>query len=168
TTSRLAGYFLVVPANAGTHTPRTLILRSEVDALLHNECQGLWVPAFAGTTKHRFAFSRQCLSEVCRFVRSLFKQRAHATLERGRREDRVRAAPAVSCAMGNKECAHEQTGSAETLRPSLRNGLTAYAVLSLVTGFLTPSPAGLTANLTPALGASGPHGFAVRTASLVL
>jgi hypothetical protein len=36
--------------------------------------------------------------------------------------------------------AHEQTGSAETLRPSPRNGLTAYAVLSLVTGFLTPSP----------------------------
>jgi IS30 family transposase len=36
--------------------------------------------------------------------------------------------------------AHEQTGSARAFRPSLRNGLTAYAVLSLVTGFLTPSP----------------------------
>jgi hypothetical protein len=52
----------------------------------------------------------------------------------------VRAAPAVSCAMGSKEDAHEQTGSAEAVRPSLRNGLTAYAVFSLVTGFLTPSP----------------------------
>jgi hypothetical protein len=37
---------------------------------------------------------------------------------------------------GNKEYAHEQTGSAETLRPSPRNGFTAYAALSLVTGFL--------------------------------
>ena len=32
--------------------------------------------------------------------------------------------------------AHEHTGSAETLRPSLRNGFTAYIVLSSVTGFL--------------------------------
>jgi hypothetical protein len=33
---------------------------------------------------------------------------------RGRREDRVRAAPAVSCAMCTKKGAHEHTGSAET------------------------------------------------------
>ena len=65
--------------------------------------------------------------------------------------------------MGSKEDAHEQTGSAEAVRPSLRNGLAAYAVFSLVTGFLTPSLAGLTANLTPALGASGPHGFTGAT-----
>src|SRR5207237_9452565 len=32
--------------------------------------------------------------------------------------------------------AHEHTGSAETLRPSLRNGFTAYIALSPVTGFL--------------------------------
>jgi hypothetical protein len=50
--------------------------------------------------------------------------------ERGRREDRVRAAPAVSCAKVDKKAAHEHTGSAETLRPSLRNGFTAYFVLS--------------------------------------
>jgi len=49
---------------------------------------------------------------------------------RGRREDRVRAAPAVSCAMSTKKCAHEHTGPAESIRPSLRNGLTAYAELS--------------------------------------
>jgi hypothetical protein len=35
-----------------------------------------------------------------------------------------------------KKCAHEHTGLAETLRPSLRNGFTAYFVLALVTGFL--------------------------------
>jgi len=55
---------------------------------------------------------------------------------RGRREDRVRAAPAVSRAIAHRERAHEHTGSAETLRPSLRNGFTAYFVLSPVNGFI--------------------------------
>src|SRR5438270_7500971 len=47
--------------------------------------------------------------------------------DRGRRESRVRAAPAVSCAMCTKKCAHEHTGPAESIRPSLRNGLTVRA-----------------------------------------
>ncbi|MEH2570545.1 hypothetical protein V1289_010172 [Bradyrhizobium sp. AZCC 2289] len=73
---------------------------------------------------------------------------------RGRREDRVRAAPAVSCAKCTKENAHEHTGSAETLRPSPRNGFTAYSALSPVTGFLAtviPEKFLLT-NLAPASG----------------
>ena len=37
------------------------------------------------------------------------------------------------CASRN---AHEHTGSAEAIRPSLRNGFTAYFVLSPVIGFL--------------------------------
>jgi hypothetical protein len=45
-------------------------------------------------------------------------------------EDRVRAAPAVSCAMSTRKCAHEHTGSAGASRPSLRNGFTACFVLS--------------------------------------
>src|ERR1700712_1435378 len=49
---------------------------------------------------------------------------------RGRREDRVRAAPAVSRAVCTKQNAHEHTGSAENTRPSLRNGFTAYSELS--------------------------------------
>src|SRR5271168_23728 len=50
--------------------------------------------------------------------------------------------------------------------PSLRNGFTAYTVLSparpglLVT--VTPRKRELPRNLTPAIGASGPHDFAVR------
>ena len=40
------------------------------------------------------------------------------------------AAPAVSRAICAKENAHEHTGQWETLRPSLRNGFTAYFVLS--------------------------------------
>src|SRR5258705_6815068 len=84
---------------------------------------------------------------------------------RGRREDRVRAAPAVSCAMCTKKCAHEHTGPAESIRPSLRNGLTAYAELSPETnssclrhrridGFANPvGLAKTSADLTPATGA---------------
>ena len=71
---------------------------------------------------------------------------------RGSREDRVHAAPAVSRAIAHRKRAHEHTGSAETLRPSLRNGFTAYFVLSPVNGsFATVDPQKLaSANLTPA------------------
>src|SRR5882762_10909289 len=84
---------------------------------------------------------------------------------RGRGEDRVRAAPAVSCAMCTRKCAHEHTGSAETLRPSPRNGFTAYSVLFLVTGFLAtiaPEKRLLLEELDASIGASEPHDFAVR------
>src|SRR5882757_8684176 len=53
--------------------------------------------------------------------------------ERGSRECRVRAAPAVSCAKCTSKCAHEHTGSAETLRHPPRNGFTAYGALSSAT-----------------------------------
>ena len=71
---------------------------------------------------------------------------------RGRREDRVRAAPAVSRARCGWQNAHEHTGSAETLRPSLRNGFN--GLLRALPGdraFLPPSPVRCT-NLTPASG----------------
>jgi hypothetical protein len=71
---------------------------------------------------------------------------------RGRREDRVRAAPAVSRAMRIKNAAHEHTGSAESLRPSLRNGFTAYTSSSWRPAFLPPSLADCSARLTPAPG----------------
>ncbi len=84
---------------------------------------------------------------------------------RGRGECRMRAAPAVSCAVCTKRCAHEHTGSAEAIRHSLRNGFTAYNVLSSATnsfchrhrrinGFVGPGWADETsADLAPATGA---------------
>ena len=70
---------------------------------------------------------------------------------RGRREDRVHAAPAVSRAICANKNAHEHTGSAETLRPSLRSGFTAYFVLSPVNGsFATVAVQILLRDLTPA------------------
>src|ERR1700749_4626524 len=56
---------------------------------------------------------------------------------------------------GREKDAHEHTGSAEAVRPSLRNGFTAYFVLSLATGlFVTIARVmrSIIANLTPASG----------------
>ena len=80
-----------------------------------------------------------CSPEVCIFV-ALFEIR-------GRREDRVLAAPAVSRAICANKTAHEHTGQRETLRPSLRNGFTAYFVLfpengsfaSVIGGYIPPT-----------------------------
>ena len=90
-----------------------------------------------------------------------------ALSNRGRREDRVRAAPAVSRAICTKKSAHEHTGSAETLRPSPRNGLRLIPCSPrrdqglFVT--VIPKKRELPKELdAPAIGASGPHGFAVR------
>jgi hypothetical protein len=82
---------------------------------------------------------------------------------RGRRESRMRAAPAVSCAKCTKESAHEHTGSAENIRPSLRNGFTAYNALSPVNGLCCHRRhADRSTRLDASVGASGPHDFAVR------
>src|SRR6202012_4126178 len=76
--------------------------------------------------------------------------------QEGAGKDRVRAAPAVSCAMCiKKNAAHEHTGSAETLRPSLRNGLTTYTRSPWRPGFLVtiaPEKLSLLRDLTPTLG----------------
>jgi hypothetical protein len=65
--------------------------------------------------------------------------------------------------------AHKQSHHrcAETFRHSLRDGFTAYFVLSPVTGLfchrhLAENPAKLDASV----GASGPHGFAVRVSTI--
>ena len=94
-----------------------------------------------------FAFSRRIAPEVCVLHRP--------SRNRGRREDRVRAAPAVSCAIAHRKRAHEHTGSAGASRPSLRSGFTAYFVLSPVNGFLATVALAAIAcrkNLTPAPG----------------
>src|SRR4029078_4393208 len=72
---------------------------------------------------------------------------------------RAQGRPGARCTRGlvcnvHEKCAHEHTGPAESIRPSLRNGFTAYSVLSpengsfasvapqklLPPGALTPAP----------------------------
>jgi len=65
----------------------------------------------------------------------------------------------------HKANAHEHTGSAETLRPSPRNGFTAYSALSSVTGLSChrrSQEALASWKLDTSVGVSGPHDFAVR------
>ena len=64
--------------------------------------------------------------------------------------------PGARCTRGlvckvRKESAHEHTGERRTLRHPLRNGFTAYFVLSPVSGlFVTVTDSKLPADLTPA------------------
>ena len=87
---------------------------------------------------------------------------------RGRRESRVRAAPAVSCANDAQKNAHEHTGPAEAIRLSLRNGLQLITRSPRRPGFLATvipeKPA--SQELDASVGASGPHAFAVRKKAL--
>jgi hypothetical protein len=73
---------------------------------------------------------RACLRDLAAsFTRGFV--RCVALHERGRREDRVLPAPAVPRAVcARAKAAHEHTGTGGASRPSLRNGLTAYLVLS--------------------------------------
>jgi hypothetical protein len=102
--------------------------------------------------RHSFAISRRVAPEVFHFVSPPQKRR-------------VRGRPGARCTRGlvckvRKKSAHEHTGSAESIRPSLRSGFTAYSVLSPVNGSFatvisgTPRSIHLdrcaTANLTPA------------------
>ena len=101
--------------------------------------------------------------ELCNLVVPLLK--------RGRRECRVHAAPAVSCAKNCAFGAHEHTGSAETLRHPPRNGFTAYFVLSPVERACChrhPREALASARLGASIAAPGPHDFAVRSRTIRL
>src|SRR6266702_992768 len=53
--------------------------------------------------------------------------------------------------------------AAEAIRHSLRNGFTAYNVISPVNGFLATVIGGTCRQLDASTAASGPHVFAVRT-----
>ena len=84
----------------------------------------MWRTALIQISKCRcvLAFSRHDVPEVCWKLFALGSQRAQ-----GRQG--ARCTRGLVCNV-HKECAHEHTGPAESIRPSLRNGFTAYSVLS--------------------------------------
>jgi hypothetical protein len=106
---------------------------------------------------YTFAISRRVAPEVCWKLFALGSQRAQ-----GR--------PGARCTRGlmrnvHKECAHEHTGPAESIRPSLRDGFTAYNVLSPENGsFASVAPWEAVASrcVDASTATSGPHVFAVR------
>jgi hypothetical protein len=136
-------------------------LEARLKAEPHPEERALARVSKGGPHAHLRVLATRC-ARVLQLT-SAPKRRGRSHLKGGCREDRVRAAPAVSCAKCTKENAHEHTGSAEAVRPSLRNGSTAYFVLSLATGlFCHHRRADTSARLDASNGASGPHDFAVR------
>ena len=72
--------------------------------------------------RHDFAFSRRIAPKLS-INRFALKQE-------GAGNAGCRLAPAVSCANSASRCAHEHTGTAGAARHSLRDGFTAYTVLS--------------------------------------
>ncbi len=115
--------------------------------------------------KHTSAFSRRHSPEVCKFICPQNKRAQGDPQERAQGRPGARCTRGLMC-KGIQKNAHEHTGSAEAVRPSLRNGFTAYIVLSPARPGLLVTVASairsIIADLTPAIGASGPHDFAVR------
>ena len=111
--------------------------------------------ALAMTARHAFAFPPPVSREVW--------PAGSALRYRGRREDRVRAAPAVSRAKRGKKKRTRAYRFSGNIRPSLRNGFTAYNALSPVTGLSCHRrQRNRFRRLDASVGASGPHAFAVR------
>jgi hypothetical protein len=139
------------------------------DGLLRGACHRARIRAtrwLAMTRKHVCPFSRHGLPEVLRI-------RCPSLEERGRRECRVRAAPAVSCAKRLRIGAHEHTGQRRTLRHPPRNGFTAYSALSPATNSFCHRHLRIGSSAGPVGPTSppqtwhqqrmpGPHGFTVR------
>ena len=75
------------------------------------------------TVGYGFAISRHDLPEFCISFCVLRKSE-------GAGKTGCALPPRSRMQMGDKESAHEHTGSAESIRPSLRDGFTAYFVIS--------------------------------------
>ena len=112
--------------------------------------------------EHDIAFSRHDLPEVLHFVGPL--------KIRGRREDRVRAAPAVPQAVAKEICcprAYRFSGEPPAFPAQWLYGL--YEIVLVTLLFVTPSPAVCFRiyQLDACIGASDPNDFTVRNSALV-
>jgi hypothetical protein len=119
-----------------------------------------WMPGTSpGMTSHELtAFQTHLRDLAASCARVLQIHPPHKI--RGRRRPSREGAGKTGCALhprsrvqGVERDAHEHTGSAEAVRPSLRNGFTVSFVLSSVTGFIvTVAAPKLQHDLTPAPG----------------
>jgi hypothetical protein len=128
--------------------PRCAIahLRSGAGAPSRNDCN----------YKRTFAFPRRVSPGVCCLLRVLSNQRAQG-------RPGARCTRGLACKVVQRN-AHEHTGSAEAVRPSLRNGFNGFLrALPGDRALLPPSFAKVAfRELDASVGASGPHDFAVR------
>jgi len=87
------------------------------------------------------------------------------SVNRGRREGRVPAAPAAP--VHKKKHGEGTTGVGGIIRPSLRNGFNAYVALSLGTGLSCSHRPRSSRELGLSVGRPGPHDFASASAPFV-
>jgi hypothetical protein len=142
----------VVPANAGTHTPRPVGERWCWTTFAQHNVLWLWVPAFAGTTPkmmhhpdsissistHTFAFPRHDAPGLC----SKLPPRRAWGMPGAR-------APAAARGVVNTRVSHH--GYAETPGIPARSGFNGFLrALPGDRALLSPSSANTSANLTPA------------------
>jgi hypothetical protein len=140
-----------MPREGGaSSTPRLIGSITDVSGILDRP------PSRTMTTEYDFAISRRIAPEVCiSFGPPEF---------RGRREDRVLAAPAVSRAIFANKTAHEHTGQREHSGLPCAMALRLTSCSSRRTALLPPSPPRSFASrgLNASTATSGPHDFAVR------
>ena len=158
---------------AGTHSPRQQFGEECVIHLVRTRAQrgmgpgsrfacpgrrGVRIRIHYQTPRgYTFAFSRRSSPEACLKFHPPKNKRAQE------RPD-ARCTRGLVCNM-HKKNAHEHTGSAEAIRPSLRSGFTAYNVPSSVNGLSChrrPQQAFASHELDTSVAVSGPHDFAVR------
>ena len=115
-----------------------------------------YAPSRVTTSEYEAAFSRRVSPDVCIFVLSLSNSE-------GAGKTGCSLHPRSRVQFAHKKRAHEHTGSAEAFRPSLRNGFTAYNVISPENGSFASVIGGSTSRqLNASTAASEPHDFAVR------
>jgi hypothetical protein len=139
----------VVPAHAGTHTPRFIVEGCCWTTFTQHNVLWLWVPAFAGTT------TEWCITNTHPRSRDAKRPRFAAKIPPS--PQRAQGMPGAWCARsrvcdGRKQKAHALVRSHRNTRHSPRNGFTVSFVLSPVIGlFCHRHPRKLlSADLTPA------------------
>ncbi len=140
------------------HTPRRRGIQYAASSRFHHRHLGILDRPPSRTMTNMIVLATHCAR--------VLQIRLPPKRKRAQGRPGARCTRGLMCQMHTAKSAHEHTGSAEAVRPSLRNGFTAYFVLSparpglLVT--VAPKRREPLRNLTPTIGASGPHDFAVR------
>jgi hypothetical protein len=160
----------VVPALRRDPSPLACVAKQSLGYIVQTRIRAVWVPAPYAQLRARRGRQLNMSPRSRDTLRPSFANSFAPSKKRGRREDRVRAAPAVSRAKANKKT-HT---SIQVQRK--QSGLPCAMVLQLISCsprrdlglFVTviPKKRELPKNLTPAIGASGPHDFAVRVSAV--
>jgi hypothetical protein len=143
----------VLPRERGaSNTPRPRDLINDVSGILDRPLSRMMTSESLQT---QFRDLAAPFARVLLFTSALSNQRAQGTPD-------ARCTRGLACNL-HKRNAHEHTGSAEAIRHSLRNGFTAYSVLSPVNGLSCHRcAANKSATRDASVAASEPHAFAVR------